>query len=264
MSSYEAIAIERADGVLLIRLNRPDRMNALNATLIRELASVLAEAERDDAVRALVLTGNERAFSAGADLKETAPPHWEDEINAVFNTLENLSKPTIAAIRGWCIAGGLELAMACDLRVAATDTKIGDWHVKIDSIGGAGATVRLPRLVGLARAKELVYTGAAVDGEEAYRIGLANRVCRADDVVETALALAHEIIEQNPVTLAHAKRALQLGADLDLHHALQASLRVQGELVQALDGDFGARFETRQEQRRSGTTSPGPAGRTKP
>jgi enoyl-CoA hydratase len=251
VSSYETIAVELADSVALVRLDRPDRMNALSATLVRELGSVVAEAERDDAVHVLVITGDERAFSAGADLKETAPPLSEEEINSVFNGLENLPKPTIAAIRGWCIAGGLELALACDLRVAATDAKIGDWHVKIDSIGGAGATVRLARLVGLARAKELVYTGAAVNGEAAYRIGLVNRVCSADDVVETALVLGREIAEHNPVTLAHAKRALRLGADLDLCHALEVSLQVQGELVRALGGDFGARFEARQEKRRS-------------
>src|SRR6185437_15911477 len=108
----------------------------------------------------LVITGDAHAFSAGQDLKEPEPPGFAEEINAVFGVLEVFPKPTVAAISGWCIAGGLELALCCDMRVAAEDARIGDWHARINSIGGAGATVRLVRLVGLARAKELVFSGA--------------------------------------------------------------------------------------------------------
>lgn len=250
MSSFEAIAVDREAEVAVVRLDRPGQMNALNAQLVRELASVVEELDGDDAVRVVVITGDERAFSAGADLKEAPPPRWEEEINAAFDRLETLSKPTIAAIRGWCIAGGLELAMACDLRVAADDAKIGDWHVKIKSIGGAGATVRLPRLVGLARAKELVYTGAAIDGVEAHRIGLVNRVCPSEDVEAHARALARDLAQGDAPTLAHAKQSLQRGMDLELPRALEYSLELQRGLVESVGGDFGARFEARQSERR--------------
>jgi enoyl-CoA hydratase/carnithine racemase len=254
--SFEAIAVDHDGELAVIRLARPRQMNALNAQLIRELTEAVQDLESDDAVRVVVITGDDRAFSAGADLKETPPPDWEEEINAAFDRLETLSKPTIAAIRGWCIAGGLELAMSCDLRVAADDAKIGDWHVKIRSIGGAGATVRLPRLVGLSRAKELVFTGAAIDGGEAHRIGLVNRVCPSEDVLAHARALAREIAGGDAVTIAYAKQALQGGADLDLPAAHELSLRLQHELVESAGGDFGARFEARQSERR-GTRASG-------
>ncbi len=250
MTTYETILLEQpAEGVRLLRLNRPQRLNAISPALVRELDAAVAAIARDDDARALVIAGDERAFSSGADLKE--PPPGEDEINDVFKRLEAVRMPTIAAVRGWCIAGGLELAMTCDLRVAAHDVKIGDWHVKINSIGGAGATVRLVRLVGLPRAKELVYTGAAVDGEEALRIGLVNRVCEADDVEEVAVALAAELAGQNPVTVAHAKRSLNAAVDLPLEEALSYSLELQDEVQRTLDADFGAIFEARQRDRSS-------------
>lgn len=249
MSRFENIDFDVDEGIGLVRFNRPKRLNALSAGLIGDLRTVIEEARLDDGLRALVLTGDDRAFSSGADLKEKTPDRWGEIVNSTFNRLENLPKPTIAAIRGWCLAGGLELAMACDLRVAGANAKIGDWHVKINSIGGGGATVRLVRLIGLSRAKELVYTGAAVDGEEAMRLGLANRVCADEECVDVALALARELAAHNPVTLRQSKRALHAAVDLDLYQALEYSLELQDELVRTLDADYGATFEERQQER---------------
>jgi enoyl-CoA hydratase/carnithine racemase len=241
------LLVEQDGRIATIRINRPRRRNALSPSLVRELRDVLDRLAGDDSVGALVITGDDVAFSSGADLKEPEPPRYADEINECFNRLERFPKPTVAAISGWCIAGGLELALACDLRVASTDSKIGDWHVKINSIGGAGATVRLVRLIGLPRAKELVYTGAAVDGEEARRIGLVNRIAPPEEYLAAARALAEEIAAQNPVTLEHAKRSLNAAVDLDLNAAIDHSLELQETVRRRLgEEEFGAAvFEAR-------------------
>ncbi len=234
------LEIEDRDDVRVLRINRPRRRNALSPALIAALRVEVERLERDGEVRAVVITGDDTAFSSGADLKEEEPPLYTEEINAAFTRLEALSKPTIAAISGWCIAGGLELAMACDLRVATRDAQIGDWHVKINSIGGAGATVRLVRLIGLPAAKDLVFTGRAVGGDEALRLGLVDRVCEPREQLDAALELAREIAAHNPVTVAHAKRSLNTVADLGLHAALEHSLALQREVrAQLGEDDFG-------------------------
>jgi enoyl-CoA hydratase/carnithine racemase len=242
------------DGIAVATFRRPERRNALNVGLVREIGEVTAVVAQSEQIRALVLTGDEQAFSSGADLKETPPPHFVEELNAILTRLENLGKPTIAAISGWCIAGGLELAMVCDLRVATTDARIGDWHARINSIGGAGAIPRLVRLVGLARAKELIYTGAAVSGEEAWRIGLVNRLCEPGEQLEAALALAREIAAGNAITFRYQKRALHAAADRELYAALAESLALQEEVKGALGDEFGAAlFAARKaEQARTG------------
>lgn len=234
------LEVSGEDGIRVLRINRPRRRNALSPALIRALRAEVEELERDDGVRAVVITGDDTAFSSGADLKETEPPLYTEEINAAFNRLEALPQPTIAAIGGWCIAGGLELAMACDLRIAARDAQIGDWHVKINSIGGAGATVRLVRLIGLAAAKDLVFTGRAVDADEALRLGLVNRISETGRQLETALDLAREIAAHNPVTVSRAKRSMNAAVDLELRGALDHSLALQREVRGQLgDEQFG-------------------------
>jgi enoyl-CoA hydratase/carnithine racemase len=231
---------EDREGIRVLRIARPRRRNALSPALITALRAEVERLEDEPDVRAVVITGDDAAFSSGADLKEAEPRLYTEEINAAFNRLEALPKPTIAAIGGWCIAGGLELAMACDLRIAARDAQIGDWHVKINSIGGAGATVRLVRLIGLPAAKDLVFTGRAVDGDEALRLGLVNRVCEPERRLETALALAREIAAHNPVTVANAKGSLNAAVDLDLHGALDHSLALQRDVRRRLgEDDFG-------------------------
>lgn len=223
----ETLAVERRDAVLLVRLDRPRRRNAINAAMLDALDAVLDRMEDDDTLRALVVTGGDQAFSAGQDLKEPEPPGYVARINGVFDRLEALPKATVAAIAGWCLAGGLELALACDLRLAAADARIGDWHARIQSIGGAGATVRLVRTVGLARAKELVFTGRAVSGDEAAALGLVTRACPAASLVDEALALAREMCTGDAVTFRHAKQSLHAAMDLSLAEALAFSLLCQ-------------------------------------
>ena len=244
--ALETLIEEKRDGVLLIRLNRPRRRNALSMQLLLELGGLLERAEADEEVRALVITGNEQAFSAGQDLKEEEPQNYVATINAVCRQIEAFPKPTIAAISGWCIAGGLELALCCDFRVCTPDAKIGDWHAKINSIGGAGATVRLVRLLGITKAKELVFTGAAVDGAVAAAVGLVSRVLPEQEVVDGAVSFAKSLCVGSPATVQYAKRSLNAAADLSLTEAIDFSLLCQTLVRNSNDASFTAQFAARE------------------
>lgn len=242
------ILTERHGTVLLVRLNRPRRRNAITLALLERLDEALSACERDPDVRALVITGDEQAFCAGQDLKEPEPPGFVEAINATFNRLERLPVPTVAAVDGWCLAGGLELALACDLRVAGDKAKIGDWHAKINSIGGAGATVRLVRLLGVSRAKELVFSGAALGADEARGIGLVSRVYPSADLVGSAVAFARTLCIGDPVTVRHAKMSMNAAVDLPLAEALAFSLQCQQHVRNAFGSSFTERFAAREGQ----------------
>lgn len=235
------LLVERRDTIALVRLNRAVRRNAINLALVRDLASVLSDLESDDEVRALVITGSEQAFSAGQDLKEAESPEFVPELNAALGMLESFAKPTVAAIDGWCLAGGLELALACDLRVCSARAKIGDWHARINSIGGAGATVRLVRLLGLARAKELVFTGVALEGEAARSIGLVSHVF-PEELVDRAVEFARSLCTGLPITVQYAKQALNAAADLDLAAALTFAQECQHAVREAQGVSYADRF----------------------
>jgi len=242
--------LSETDGeITLIRLNRPQRRNALTVELLDALDRELDRIERDESARALVVTGNAQAFSAGQDLKEPEPPSFVPRINQVFNRIESFPKPTVAAIAGWCIAGGLELALVCDARIAARGARIGDWHARINSIGGAGAAVRLVRLLGLARATELVLSGVALDAEAALAIGLVNAVVPEPDLVFAAVERARGFCVGGAQTVRQAKRALKAAADLALADALAFSLERQAELRQAMSASFTDQFAQRQRDR---------------
>jgi len=221
---YETVIYEKKDGVAVITINRAERKNSLSTQLVREMNQVLDEIEQDDEVKVLILTGSPECFCAGADLKELPfPPTFLMETNSLFNRIEDLGKPSIAAISGWCLAGGLEMAMCCDLRVASEAARIGDHHIRIGAIGGGGATTRLPHIVGIAKAKELIYTGETVSGEEAQNIGLVNRVYPPDKYLEGALELANKIAGMLPSTVKWTKVSLNASLDLDRHSSLHYS-----------------------------------------
>ena len=239
---------EQHDEILLVRLNRPERRNALNLALLEELLGVLATTAANERVRALVLTGNAQAFSAGQDLKEEEPPDYVSTINAACFGLEQLGKPTLAAIDGWCIAGGLEVALCCDLRVCADTARIGDWHARINSIGGAGATVRLVRTLGLARAKELVFSGQALDAEAARSIGLVSHVFPSAELIERAIALAKSLCIGSSVTVKYAKQSLNAAADLSFSTALAFSLECQRAVRRAQESSYVERFSAREDK----------------
>lgn len=227
----------RTPGVALVVLDRPAAANALSLALFAELSAIVDEIAADDAVRAWVLTGAERTdgrpwFSAGADMKEArsaAPAHDATvDPGEIVERIAALAKPSIAAIRGVCTTGALELAMACHLRVAADDARLSDWHLRATGlgIGQWGAAVRLSRLVGMATATELLLTGRAVDGTEAQHIGLVNRAVPDADVVPEALALAEMIAALPRRGVRTTLEFLALQRDMSTHEALRWAQRM--------------------------------------
>lgn len=228
--AYENFKYEREDAVVTVTLQRPERMNAISLGLIRELRSVIDDIQADEGVRSLIVTGAPDAkgrpcFCAGADLKDPgmAASTFLLEANSLMNDIEDLDRLTIAAIDGVCTAGGLELAMSFDIRVVAETVRIGDLHLKNlgSGIGGAGASTRLPRIVGLSNAKLLVFTGDLVDGHEALRMGLANRVFPSDKLLEGAKEIAQKAAVMRPAGVKITKAHLNLGMEMNTHQALR-------------------------------------------
>src|SRR6201997_3882372 len=187
--SYQTLLVETADGVTLVRLNRPEALNALNSQLMGELCQVLDAAEADPAVGCIVLTGSERAFAAGADIKEMATKSYaevygEDFITRNWERVPRCRKPVIAAVAGFALGGGCELAMMCDFIIAADTAKFGQPEITIGVSPGAGGTQRLPRFVGKAKAMDMILTGRMMDAAEAERAGLVSRVVPAEQLVD--------------------------------------------------------------------------------
>jgi enoyl-CoA hydratase len=209
------------EGVGTIRLDRP-KVNALNAEVARGIDEAVEAARTDDNVRAVVVWGGERVFAAGADIKEMGERdavsmyRYIGEFQDVFTRLERLPKVTIAAINGYALGGGCELAMACDLRIAADDAQLGQPEILLGVIPGAGGTQRLPRLVGVGRAKEIIYSGRFVPAEEALSIGLVNEVVPAAQVHERAMKAAARYAKGPGVALMAAKQVIQNGIDVDM------------------------------------------------
>lgn len=242
---YETLLYEIRSATARIQLNRPRRRNAINMAMVEELHACVAAVAGDNGIRAVVLVGDDVAFCAGQDLKEPEPGEFIPRLNALLFAIEDCPKPVIAAIGGWCIAGGLELALACDLRVASRNVRIGDWHARINSLGGAGAVVRLPRLIGMAAAKQLIFTGDAVDGEKAQSIGLVNEVHAPDAYEAAAFALADRIAGNNPFTVSRAKQALRDTAGLPLRAAVELSVARQASLISDLAVDLVADYQSK-------------------
>jgi enoyl-CoA hydratase len=222
----ENILYEVKDGVAIVTINRPASLNALNLETLEGLADAIEQALVDEEVLALVLTGaGEKAFVAGADIKEIAEldgftgRDFALSGQDVFQTLASLPKATIAAINGFALGGGLELALACDIRVAHTQAQLGLPEVSLGVIPGFGGTQRLTRLIGLGPATELVLTGARIDAARALQLGLVSRV--TDTPLETGLEIARSIVANGPVAVALAKEALNRGASVDLAQGLE-------------------------------------------
>ena len=221
------LLFELADGIARITINRPDKLNALNATVIAELGDAVTRVETDAAVRAVILTGaGQKAFVAGADITELAEQKPLDGKarsllgQQVFRRLERCGKPVIAAVNGFALGGGCELAMACHIRLAAENAKFGQPEVKLGIGPGYGGTARLPRLVGRGRALELLLAGSMIDAAEAYRIGLVNRVVPADRLLPESEALARAILENGPLAIRACLEAVDAGLDMGLDQAL--------------------------------------------
>lgn len=227
------LLIRREGAAAVLMLNRPEARNALNEDVLRLLLHAAGAAAEDDSVRALVITGaGDRAFCAGADIRgmrtmtEAEARRWTELGHDVFRAVETLNKPVIAAVNGMAVGGGCELALACDLRVMAEGAQLGQPEIKLGLIPGWGGTQRLPRLAGMALAKEMVLTGRPVGAPEALRAGLINRVTPADRVLPEALQLAAEFDALPPLAVAYAKQAMNVGRDLDLQGALAVEINL--------------------------------------
>ena len=219
--SYENVLTENRDGVLWLTVNRPEKLNALNRQTLTEIEQVIDSAANDDATWAVVITGaGEKAFVAGADISElnTLGPIEAKEFalrgQAIFNRIEKLTKPVVAAVNGFALGGGCELAMACHLRVASSNAVFGQPEVKLGLIPGYAGTQRLPRLVGRGRALDILLTGRNVSAEEAERIGLVNSVCEAADLSGTVDAMLQKILANGPLAVGHCIEAVNHGLDL--------------------------------------------------
>jgi len=214
----------------LVRLNRPEQLNALTAQVMDELCATLEELDGDEAVRAIVVTGSERAFAAGADIGEMAgaTPIEMLQGNRIgqWDRVRRISKPVIAAVSGWCLGGGCELAMTLDLIIAGESAKFGQPEIKIGVIPGAGGTQRLTRAIGKSRAMEMILTGEPMDAEEALARGLAARVVPDELLVEDAMALAALIATRSPVALRLAKEAVNAAYEMGLTEALAHERRL--------------------------------------
>jgi enoyl-CoA hydratase/carnithine racemase len=231
-------------GVATIRLDRP-KVNALNEQVATEIGDAVDALATNEAARAVVVWGGDRVFAAGADIKEMATQdtttmyRYIGRFQNVFTRLEQLPQITIAAISGYALGGGCELALACDLRVCADDSKLGQPEILLGVMPGAGGTQRLPRLVGLGRAKEIIYSGRFVDADEALRIGLVSDVVAPDKVHERALELAGRYASGPAVALMAAKQAMQQGVDVDMTTALTIERQAFAALFSTEDQTIG-------------------------
>ncbi|MEO0999367.1 MAG: enoyl-CoA hydratase [Pseudomonadota bacterium] len=219
--AYEMILVEIEDHVGLIRLNRPDALNALNSALLLELGAALAEMDANDKVRAIVLTGSEKAFAAGADVKEMSEKSFVDMFGQDFFTRETeqllrTRKPIIAAVSGYALGGGCELAMMCDFIIAADTAKFGQPEINLGVIAGIGGTQRLTRFVGKSKAMDMHLTGRNMDAEEAERTGLVSRVVPAKDLLTEARAVAGKIADKSLLAVMAVKEAVNRSYETSL------------------------------------------------
>ncbi|MEM3731569.1 MAG: enoyl-CoA hydratase-related protein [Candidatus Bathyarchaeia archaeon] len=224
---FKYIIYEKSDGIATITLNRPEALNALSKEVVEEVMSALQDAEKDENTRVIVLTGaGEKAFSAGADIKsmkgmnatkarELSTMGWK-----LCHMLENLEKPVIAAINGYALGGGLEVAMACDIRIAAENARMGQTEINIGLIPGWGGTQRLPRLIGKTKAMELILTGKMVDAKTAEQLGLINMVVPQEKFRETVRQFALDLAQKAPIALKVAKALINKGLDASLDAGL--------------------------------------------
>lgn len=242
--SYENILLKKEDKLAIITINRPESLNALNAKTIQEISTALDELNSDNSCRVVILTGSgEKSFVAGADIKEFSDFGQEkaEELakngqNSLFNKIENLSKPVIAAVNGFALGGGLELAMACHIRYASENAKLGLPEVTLGLIPGYGGTQRLPKLVGKGLANELIFSAKMIPAERAKEIGLVNEVYPIEDLLTKTKELANIIAFNSPMAISKAIHAVNLS---DTDKGFETEIKYFGELFELADKKEG-------------------------
>ena len=219
---YKTIRYEKKDNIALVTIDRPEALNALNSTVIAELEQVVTELENDGTVRDMILTGEGRSFVAGADIGEQYPldldggRRWGQRGSALFRRMEKLEFPTIAAVNGFALGGGCELAMSCDIILASEKAKFGQPEVGLGITPGFSGTQRLPRRVGVAKAKELIFSGRMVKADEAERIGLVNAVYAPEALLDGAMEMARSFAKNAPIAVKYAKACIDRGMQTDI------------------------------------------------
>jgi enoyl-CoA hydratase len=253
--AYELLIVEIEDYVSLIRLNRPDAMNALNATLMRELAAAVAAAEANDKVRCIVITGSEKAFAAGADVREMAEKGFidvflDDLFGPEVAAISRVRKPIIAAVGGYCLGGGCELALLCDFIIAADTAKFGQPEINLGIVAGLGGTQRLTRAVGKSKSMDMHLTGRFMEAAEAERCGLVSRVVPAKSLIEEALKAAQKVVEKSAVTTRVVKECVNRASESSLAEGLLFERRMFQAMFATEDQKEGmaAFLEKRQPQ----------------
>ncbi|MDQ7081014.1 MAG: enoyl-CoA hydratase [Paracoccaceae bacterium] len=253
--AYETLIVEVEDHIGLIRLNRPEALNALNSQLLRELSVAMQAMQENDSVRVIVLTGSDKAFAAGADIKEMSEKSFVDMFASDFFTPETeallrVRKPIIAAVAGYALGGGCELAMMCDFIIAADNAKFGQPEINLGVIAGIGGTQRLTRLVGKSKSMEMHLTGRFMDAEEAERAGLVSRVVPARKLMEDVMATAAKIAEKSTLTTMAVKEAVNRAYETTLREGILFERRLFHALFATEDQSEGmaAFLEKREPQ----------------
>jgi len=243
---FSNIILETEGHLAILTVNRPKALNALNADTMKDLNDAIDAIAADDTIWAVIVTGaGDKAFVAGADiafmkdLNVLQGRQWGIDGNRVFRKLESLEKPTIAAINGFALGGGCELAMVCDIRIAAKNARFGQPEVGLGITPGFGGTQRLARIVGDGVAKELIYTGAAITADEAWRVGLVNRVVELEELMATAKKLAGKIMANAPIAIKFAKEAINRGRQVDIDTAVAIEAQLFGQCFATEDQKEG-------------------------
>ncbi len=245
--SYETLLLERRDKVAIITINRPDKRNALNIKTREEGAALIEELRTDDSVRAVIITGaGDKAFIAGADIAEFAgrTAMMQREVmtqRSLFNAIDTFPKPVIAMINGYCLGGGCELALACDIRIASENASFGQPEINLGIIPGGGGTQRLARLVGEGKAMEMILTGEIIDAKSALTIGLVNHVVPADQLESKTLEIANRIAEKGPIAVSLAKEAVKLASKSNLDEGLRREVDLFALVFSTEDKDEGVK-----------------------
>jgi enoyl-CoA hydratase len=237
--AYENFIFEKEGSIGIIRMNRPDALNALNSATFHEYDKLLDELERDEDIRVVIITGEGKAFVAGADIVEMKDMSGEESRafsalgQKIFRRFETMNKVFIAAVNGFALGGGCELAMACDIRIASEKAKFGQPEVNLGVTPGFAGTARLPRLVGPAKAKELLFSGDMIRADEAVRIGLANRVVPPESLMEEVKKLAATILSKGPLAIKMVKDCVNRGMQTDIDKAGDIEVEAFGKCFQS-------------------------------
>ncbi|MBT8418160.1 MAG: enoyl-CoA hydratase [Silicimonas sp.] len=242
--AYKTIVVETEDHITTIRLNRPDALNALSAELLSELSGAVSDASENDKVRCIILTGSDKTFAAGADISEMSEKTFaevftSDMFAREIDVIQNCRKPIIAAVAGYALGGGCELAMICDIIIAADTAKFGQPEINLGVVAGIGGTQRLTRAVGKAKSMEMHLTGRFMDADEAERAGLVSRVVPAKKLMDEALATAGKIAEKSTLTVMAVKEAVNQAEEMSLRDGLLFERRLFHSLFATEDQSEG-------------------------